>query len=223
MQHLVAPSILACDFTRLGEAIQFINESDSDWIHFDVMDGRFVPNISFGIPILKAAKSVAEKPIDVHLMILEPERYIEDFCKAGADILTVHSEVSPNLHRTIQAIKESGMKAGVALNPHTPVSVLEDVINDLDMALVMSVNPGFGGQKFIPNTIKKVHQLKVMLNQACSSALIEVDGGVNLQNAPDLVKAGTDVLVAGSSVFKAENPADAVLQLKKLNAHTLKV
>ncbi len=223
MQHLVAPSILACDFTRLGEAIQFINESDSDWIHFDVMDGRFVPNISFGIPILKAAKSVAEKPIDVHLMILEPERYIEDFCKAGADILTVHSEVSPNLHRTIQAIKESGMKAGVALNPHTPVSVLEDVINDLDMALVMSVNPGFGGQKFIPNTIKKVHQLKVMLNQAGSSALIEVDGGVNLQNAPDLVKAGTDVLVAGSSVFKAENPADAVLQLKKLNAHTLKV
>lgn len=215
-QHLLAPSILAADFTQLGEAIRLVNESEADWIHVDVMDGRFVPNISFGMMVTETVKGIAEKPLDVHLMIVEPERYIETFREAGADTITVHYEACPHLHRTVQQIKDTGARAGVALNPHTPVHLLEDLIEDIDMVLIMSVNPGFGGQKFIYHSIPKIKKLKDLITVRNTPTLIEVDGGVGLQNAEKLLQAGTDVLVAGSSVFKAEDPRQAITQLKSI-------
>lgn len=214
MKHLIAPSILSADFGSLDEGIEMINESVADWIHCDVMDGRFVPNISFGFPVLKAVKRKAQKPLDVHLMILEPEKYIAEFRKAGADILSVHIEASPHLHRTIQQIKEQGMQAGVAINPHTPILQLEDVIADIDVVCLMSVNPGFGGQKFIPNTFHKIYQLKNLILSRNSSAKIEIDGGVDLLNVNALLEAGADILVAGNTVFNAANPTEAISILK---------
>ncbi|MET2986212.1 ribulose-phosphate 3-epimerase [Aureibaculum conchae] len=215
MSHLIAPSILAADFANLQRDVEMINHSDADWFHIDVMDGMFVPNISFGIPVIKAIKKYAKKPMDVHLMIVDPDRYIKDFKNAGADILTVHYETCNHLHRTIQAIKAEGMQAGVVLNPHTPIAVLEDIIRDLDLVVLMSVNPGFGGQSFIENTYKKVIQLKDLIEKSGSKALIEIDGGVNDKNAPKLVAAGADVLVAGSFVFKSEHPKETIAGLKK--------
>ncbi len=214
MAHLIAPSILAADFANLQRDIEMINKSEADWFHIDVMDGVFVPNISFGMPVISAIKKHAKKPMDVHLMIVNPDKYIGVFKKVGADILTVHYEVCQNLHRTIQAIHNKGMKAGVSLNPHTPVAVLEDVIQDLDLVLIMSVNPGFGGQSFIENTYKKIIQLRDLINKSGSSAMIEVDGGVNNINAPKLIAAGADVLVAGSFVFKSDVPNDTIEKLK---------
>ena len=212
---IVAPSLLAADFTKLGEAIDLINSSEADWLHVDVMDGVFVPNISFGEPGMKPLKKICKKPFDVHLMVVDPDRYLQYFKDCGADILTIHYEACTHLHRTIGAIKELGMKAAVSLNPHTPVSVLEDVLADLDMVLIMSVNPGFGGQKFIQNTYKKVSQLRAMANDLNPNLIIEVDGGVNLDNAPKLVEAGANALVAGSAVFKAESPEAVISGLKK--------
>jgi ribulose-phosphate 3-epimerase len=213
---MVAPSILASDFANLQKEVEMLNESEADWIHVDVMDGRFVPNISFGIPVTEAIRRHAHKPLDVHLMIEEPERYVEDFYEAGASILTVHYEACPHLHRNIQQIKALDCKAGVALNPHTPVSLLEDIIGEIDLVLVMSVNPGFGGQHFIPNTLKKVEQLREIIADANAETLIEVDGGVNLENARDLVEAGADVLVAGSFIFKSDDPAGTIWSLKSV-------
>ena len=217
MKHLIAPSVLAADFTKLAEEIALVNQSEADWFHFDVMDGRFVPNISFGFPILEAVKQLATKPIDVHLMIVEPEKYIEDFRKAGADIISVHIEVCPHLHRTLQQIKATGAKAGIAINPHTPVSLLEDVLEDADLFCLMSVNPGFGGQKFIYQTLNKIRKLREMLDERNLPAHIEIDGGVGLQNAEVILQAGADVLVAGSSVFKAANPIATIAQLKAIS------
>jgi len=214
MNPLVSPSILSADFGRLNEEIEMLNESQADWIHCDIMDGRFVPNITFGIPVLKAVKKVAKKPLDVHLMIVEPEKYLDEFKKAGADILSVHYEVSNHLHRTIHAIKEKGMSAGVAINPHTAVSSLEDVITDIDVVLVMSVNPGYGGQKFIENTYHKIYQLKNLILSKNSKAKIEIDGGVDLENAATLIEAGADILVAGNTVFSSANPAETISVLK---------
>ena len=214
MSHLIAPSMLSADFGNLQRDIELINRSEADWFHLDVMDGVFVPNISFGIPVISAIKKHAEKPLDVHLMIVQPERYIADFRKAGADILTVHYEAVTHLHRTIYAIKDEGMKAGVVLNPHTNVMLLDDVIADVDLVLLMSVNPGFGGQKFIENTYAKIEKLKEMILKKNSSALIEVDGGVNTGNASKLFKAGADVLVAGSSVFKSDDVLATIQALK---------
>jgi len=216
MAHLIAPSVLAADFANIQRDVEMINESEADWFHIDIMDGVFVPNISFGFPVMEAIKKHATKPLDVHLMIVNPDQYIETFKKAGADVLTVHIEACPHLHRTIQAIKAAGMKAGVALNPHTPVDLLKDVIADLDLVCIMSVNPGFGGQKFIRNTFTKVQDLKKMITEADSDTLIEIDGGVGSDNAKLLVDCGADVLVAGSSVFSAENPVEAVALLKSL-------
>ncbi|MFN5237998.1 MAG: ribulose-phosphate 3-epimerase [Bacteroidota bacterium] len=217
-QHLIAPSLLAADFTRLGEDMQMVNRSEADWFHVDVMDGRFVPNITFGMFIVEAMKKMAEKPLDVHLMIVEPEKYIESFHKAGADVITVHYEACPHLHRTVHQIRETGAKAGVALNPHTPVSVLADLIEDIDLVCIMSVNPGFGGQKFIYRTLEKTRQLREMIDTANANVMIEIDGGVGLQNAESLLQAGADVLVAGSSVFSAQNPTDTISKLKSFKA-----
>lgn len=213
---IIAPSVLAADFANLQRDIEMINNSQADWFHIDIMDGVFVPNISFGMPVLEAIAKHAKKTIDVHLMIVDPDRYIKTFAGLGANILTVHYEACTHLHRTLQAIKAEGMKAGVALNPHTNVDLLEDIINDIDMVCIMSVNPGFGGQSFIENTYDKVEKLKALINRKGASTLIEIDGGVTSKNAVQLVNAGSDVLVAGSFVFKAENPTETVADLKKL-------
>lgn len=214
MQHLIAPSLLAADFSNLGRDIEMINNSEADWFHLDIMDGVFVPNISFGLPVIEAVKKMARKPLDVHLMIVQPERYIETFKNAGADLLNVHYEASTHLHRTIESIHNYGMKAGVTLNPHTPVSVLEEIIPMLDLVLIMSVNPGFGGQSFIPGSIDKIKRLKELILKKNSKAFIEVDGGVDNSNAATLVKAGVDVLVSGSFIFKSADPIATIKSLK---------
>lgn len=208
--------MLSADFCHLAEAIKMVNESEADWFHLDIMDGVFVPNISYGMPLVKAIRSQAEKPLDVHLMIVQPERYVERFKEMGADILTVHWEACTHLHRTIYQIKNADMLAGVALNPHTPVAGLEDVINDVDMVLIMSVNPGFGGQRFIERSLHRVAELKAMIKRNKSECLIEVDGGVDLSNAQALVDAGADVLVAGSAIFSKENPKEIISRLKNV-------
>jgi ribulose-phosphate 3-epimerase len=215
---LIAPSVLAADFANLQRDIEMINNSEADWFHIDIMDGVFVPNISFGMPVLEAISKHAKKTIDVHLMIVDPDRYIKTFADLGSNILTVHYEACTHLHRTLQAIKTEGMKAGVALNPHTNVSLLEDVIKDVDMVCIMSVNPGFGGQSFIENTYKKVRQLKEIITRNNASTIIEIDGGVTSKNAVQLVEAGADVLVAGNFVFKAENPKETISELKKMTS-----
>jgi ribulose-phosphate 3-epimerase len=222
-KHLVAPSVLAANFANLEADFAMVNQSNADWFHVDVMDGRFVPNISFGMDIIKTMKGMAEKPLDVHLMMVEPEKYIERFRDAGADVITVHYEACPHLHRTLQQIKETGAKAGVALNPHTPVSVLEPIIEDIDLVCIMSVNPGFGGQKFIYHAIPKITRLKEMIMVHNASTLIEVDGGVGMQNAEKILQAGADVLVAGSSVFKSDDPTKAIDRLKNIGEHTFHV
>lgn len=212
---LVAPSLLAANFLELGKEVEMLNNSQADWLHLDVMDGRFVPNISYGIPVIAQIKKAARKTCDVHLMIEEPEKYAEAFKQAGADILTVHYEACIHLHRNIQQIKGLGMKAGVALNPHTPVHLLENVINDIDVVLIMSVNPGFGGQHFIPQTLKKLRELRELIKTSNAHALIEVDGGITLDNAKDIIDAGANVLVAGSTVFSSADPAATIKALKE--------
>ncbi len=213
---LIAPSILAADFANLQADVTMINDSMADWIHVDVMDGVFVPNISFGMPVIKAIKKHAKKPLDVHLMIVQPERYLQAFKEVGADILTVHLEASTHWHRTIQEIKALGMKAGVAINPHTSVSLLKDIVADIDLICLMSVNPGFGGQKFIENTYAKTSELAALLKATNSKAKIEIDGGVNQENAPNLIASGAHVLVAGNFVFTAARPKEVIQQLKSL-------
>lgn len=211
---IVAPSLLAADFLNLGQACELLNQSQADWFHLDVMDGRFVPNISYGLPVIEQLRPATGKFFDVHLMILEPWNYFEQFKKAGADLLSIHLEVCPNLHRNLQHIKELGMKAGVAINPHSPVELLTDIIQDVDVVLVMSVNPGFGGQKFIPYTLEKIQRVRNLIRSRNTETLIEVDGGIGLDNASQIVEAGADILVAGSSVFKANDPMAAIAGLK---------
>ena len=213
---LIAPSVLAADFGNLQRDIEMINNSEADWFHIDIMDGVFVPNISFGMPVLQAITKHAKKPIDVHLMIVEPDRYIKEFAKLGANILTVHYEASTHLHRTLQAIKAEGMKAGVAINPHTSVGLLKDLIQDIDLVCVMSVNPGYGGQSYIENTLHKVKELKKMINKKGANTLIEIDGGVTNINAAELTKAGADVLVAGNYVFKSDDQPATIKGLKEI-------
>jgi ribulose-phosphate 3-epimerase len=213
---IIAPSLLSANFLRLEEACDMLNNSEAEYFHLDVMDGRFVPNISFGIPVIEAIRKATKKTCDVHLMILEPEKYAEAFAKAGADILSVHIEACTHLHRNIQQIKSLGMKAGVAVNPHTPVSLLEDVLADIDLVCLMSVNPGFGGQKFIPQTLNKIRQLRKMINENNLSVKIEIDGGVTLENAKEIVDAGAHVLVAGNTVFKADDPVKMIGDLKRI-------
>ena len=214
MSHLIAPSVLSANFGNLDKDIELINRSDSDWFHLDVMDGVFVPNISFGLPIIKAIKKLSTKPLDVHLMIVNPDNYTLAFKEVGADILTVHLEACSHLHRSIQNIKNLGMKAGVAINPHTPIESLKDIISDIDLVCLMSVNPGFGGQKFIENTFEKVRDLKILIEQKKSNALIEIDGGVDLKNYKKLIESGANVLVAGNTVFNSENPTETIKLLK---------
>lgn len=223
MAHLVAPSVLAADFSHLKKDFDLVNASEADWFHVDIMDGRFVPNISFGMDIVKTMKGMAEKPLDVHLMIVEPERYIEQFRAAGADRITVHYEACPHLHRVLQQIRESGAAAGVAINPHTSVELLADVLEITDQVCVMSVNPGFGGQKFIYQAIPKMKRLKELISIHNTKTLIEVDGGVGLHNAEKILQAGADILVAGSSVFKAERPTEVISQLKAIGRPSIMV
>lgn len=215
---IIAPSVLAADFANLQRDLEMINSSEADWFHIDIMDGVFVPNISFGMPVLEAITRHTKKTVDVHLMIVDPDRYIKTFADLGANNLTVHYEACTHLHRTLQAIKAEGMKAGVAINPHTNVSLLEDTINDIDLVCMMSVNPGFGGQSFIENTYRKIRQLKEIINRNNASTLIEIDGGVTSKNAAQLVETGADILVAGNFVFKAENPTQTIAELKKMTA-----
>jgi ribulose-phosphate 3-epimerase len=221
MSVIIAPSVLSADFANIQRDTEMINQSQADWFHVDIMDGMFVPNISFGFPVVKALKKHAQKPLDVHLMIVDPDRYLNDFKQAGADVLTVHIEACTHLHRTILAIKDLGMKAGVALNPHTSVGLLKDIIADIDLVCLMSVNPGFGGQKFIENTYAKTAELKDLIIQKNSSALIEIDGGVNQANAGKLMAAGASVLVAGNFVFGSDNPTETIAKLKQTTPHTL--
>jgi len=217
MKHLIAPSVLSADFANLQNDIEMINRSKADWFHIDIMDGVFVPNISFGFPVLKAIQKYAVKPLDVHLMIVDPDRYLQEFKQAGAENITVHIEACTHLHRTLHAIKDLGCRAGVAVNPHTPVTLLEDIIEDIDLVCLMSVNPGFGGQKFIENTYKKIHTLRAMASGRNDGLLIEIDGGVSNQNALKLIQAGADVLVAGNAVFSAADPISEISGLKDLN------
>lgn len=221
MSHIVAPSLLAADFTDLKHAVEIVDNSPAEWLHLDVMDGMFVPNISFGIPVISALRPLTEKVFDVHLMVDKPERYLEDFRKAGADVITVHYEASTHLHRSLGAIKELGAKAGVALNPHTNVDLLDDVLEDIDLVCLMSVNPGFGGQKFIYRTLSKIRQLKQKIIERNLATKIEIDGGVGLQNAEVILKAGADVLVAGSSVYRADSPLQVIESLKDITTHTI--
>ncbi|MDR0429220.1 MAG: ribulose-phosphate 3-epimerase [Tannerellaceae bacterium] len=216
MKHKIAPSLLAADFLHLQQEVEMINNSDADWLHMDIMDGVFVPNISFGFPVLEAVKPILKKPMDVHLMIVEPQKFIREVAAAGAHMMTIHYEVSPHLHRTVSAIKDAGMKAGVTLNPHMPVHLLEDIIHDIDMVLLMSVNPGFGGQTFIEHSVEKTARLKDMITRKGLNTLIEVDGGVNMQTGKRLLTAGADVLVTGSFVFKSSNPIQTIKELKNL-------
>ncbi len=216
MSYLVAPSILSADFANIQRDVEMINNSNADWFHVDIMDGVFVPNISFGFPVVKAIAKHAKKPLDVHLMIVNPDQYVQAFKDAGAEVLTVHYEACAHLHRSIQNIKNTGMKAGVAINPHTPISVLEDIIADVDLVCVMSVNPGFGGQKFIENTYHKVGLLKTLIKNKNSSALIEIDGGVDLNNYKKLLQSGADVLVAGNTVFSSSDPVKTIQELKTI-------
>jgi len=215
MKRLIAPSLLSADFSKLGEDIDMINSSDADWFHIDVMDGLFVPNISFGFPVIKHIKKFANKPLDVHLMIIEPDRYIKQFKEVGADIISVHYEACKHLNRSINNIKELGLKAGVVLNPHTNISVLEDIIQDVDLVLIMSVNPGFGAQSFIPNTYEKIARLKELIIRKQSKSLIEIDGGVDLNNANQLFETGANILVAGNTVFSSADPKKTISELKK--------
>ena len=223
MAHLIAPSVLAADFTNLKRDFDMVNESEADWFHVDVMDGRFVPNISFGMSIVKTMKSMATKPLDVHLMIVEPEKYVSQFRDAGADVITVHYEACPHLHRVLQQIRDTGAKAGIALNPHTSVDLLKDVLEITDLVCIMSVNPGFGGQKFIYQAIPKVKRLKELISIHNTDTMIEVDGGVGLHNAEKILQAGADVLVAGSSVFKADRPTEVISRLKAIGSTSLMV
>lgn len=213
---IIAPSMLSADFLKLGQEIEMVNNSEADWFHLDVMDGRFVPNISYGMPIIAQMKKAAKKTFDVHLMIEDPERYLEEFKKAGADYLTVHYETGYHLHRTLTSIKALGMKSGLSINPHTPVEMIQDIIGEIDLLLIMSINPGFGGQKFLPLTYNKIRQAKELITKAGAGTLIEIDGGVTLDNAASILEAGADVLVAGNTVFASPNPTETIARLKAI-------